>query len=174
MAHSVTSLIYLSEKNPHSLIASLGRITGISSDGRNYQIQLLNRKSVTRQLHHIVPTQANFNVCTNESLDPFQLQDVSIVIVLSMVSSDFYLNLDKFDVGSDQVSTEDLSVPVSSIKLYKTILPSDFSQSVREPVPESNDVSNVPIVCSPVSDVPDVLPDLQTCLPQEAQPQDLP
>ena len=42
------------------------------------------------------------------------------------------------------------------------------------PVPESNDVSNVPIVCSPVSDVPDVLPDLQTCLPQEAQPQDLP
>ena len=151
------------KKNPYSLIGVLGKITGISAEGRNYQIQLLNKKSVTRQIHQIVPTQANFNICKNQSIDPFQLPDTSEIIVPSMVSSKFDLNIDKFDIGCNQSSNDtDRRDPVSDTESDLNITAFDFRPPGTS-VPDNpvHDVVHTPLF--PV--VPYVPQDSQDLLP---------
>ena len=39
----------LQEKNPHSILGALGRVTHIAEGGRTYQLKLLNNQSNTRK-----------------------------------------------------------------------------------------------------------------------------
>ena len=52
---------YLQSKNPHSILSSLARITHVSEGKRNYQLRLLNNKSIIRHLFSLVPTNCNTN-----------------------------------------------------------------------------------------------------------------
>ena len=66
---------FLQEKNPHSILGALGRVTHIAEGGRIYQLKLLNN-----HIFSLVPMQCNAYDCQNQSLDLFCLPKVKDVI----------------------------------------------------------------------------------------------
>ena len=97
---SVGQLVYcpdlLIQKNPHSMIESLAKVKR-TLDGRNFELELLNKKRITRHISALVPTRANHNLTQTQNIDPFQIINCEEVIVPSQVSSKFGLNLQQFD-----------------------------------------------------------------------------
>ena len=93
---------FLQAKNPHSLLHALARITLVLEGGRNYQLRLLNNKIITRHLFSLVPTDANANYFSSQTLDLFCLPSMEETIVPNMTKSKFDVYLDEFSVTGNE------------------------------------------------------------------------
>ena len=63
---------FIDTKNPNSISNALGRIIG-NNNSRNFAIKLLNGCVITRHIHHLVKTGANFYDTRYQTLEIFNL-----------------------------------------------------------------------------------------------------
>ena len=110
---------YLQSKNPHSILSSLARVTHISEGGRNYQLRLLNNKSITRHLFSLVPTNCNtYKTQSNQTIDIFCLPTVGDTIIPNLTKSKFDSYINSFNLSKSDPPQNDIDqvMPVSDIK----------------------------------------------------------
>ena len=150
---------FLKAKNPHSLLHSLARITMVLEGGRNYQLRLLNNKIITRHLFSLVPTNANANHFSSQTLDLFCLPTVEETIVPTMTKS-------KFDAYLDDLKITGNENPSPNIKQHLPVM-SDVEQNSRFVLSRRRGVRDN--VLSRVSDLVDPVPVL---VPVQAQTDD--
>ena len=105
---------YLQAKNPHSILSSIAKITHVADGGRNYQLRLLNNRTVTRHLYSLIPTACNANYFnTSKNIDIFCLPTAEEVLVPSMTRSKFDNFLDTFDLTGTKPYSDNVILPVA-------------------------------------------------------------
>ena len=120
---SLGELVYIPDlikaKNPHSILGALAKVKA-TVDNRNFECVLLNGNSVTRHVSALVSTRANISNTMVQNVDPFQLPQVSDIILPNEVISDFDANLPKFTDDIHDGEDDDLK-DVNAVK--ESVLP---------------------------------------------------
>ena len=130
--------------------------------GRNYQLRLLNNKIITRHLFSLVPTDANANYFSSQTLDLFCLPTVEETIIPTMSKSKFDAYLDDFKITGNES-------PSPNIKQHLPVM-SDVEQNSRFVLSRRRGVRDN--VSSRVSDQVDQVDPVPVLVPVQAQPDD--
>ena len=133
---SIGQIVYIPDliiaKNPHSLMDALAKVVR-AKDGRSYELKLLNDQIVTRHVSKLVPTSANFNNTRCQSVDPFQIPEITDLIVPSQVDAKFKMDLPRFESDINEDEVEDDVNNVSDIKVEQQTVPCSYSRLAENP-----------------------------------------
>ena len=131
---------FLLSKQPNSLYECLAKVIEVR-DKRNYIVQLLNKKKITRHLNSLVSTSANYYNSKFQYIDPFLILSPQDLIIPSQVNSEFDIHIEGF--------TRDLFDNKNNIDDDSLVVNDDENIVVDK-------VDNIAIAGNDTSDLPDL------------------